>query len=165
LSILKKYNLKATFFLTGRWAANNLDLVRNIYNEEHEIGNHGMQHMHLKNMKSENLKKLIKDNENLIFSLCGYRMNLFAPPYGEVDKRIVEIASELGYNTIMWSADTIDWQRPDPRIIIERALNKIDDGGIILMHPTEATVKALPEIIQRLDKRSYNIVKISTLIR
>ncbi|NLJ84309.1 MAG: polysaccharide deacetylase, partial [Halanaerobiaceae bacterium] len=71
----------------------------------------------------------------------------------------------IGYKTIMWSADTIDWQRPAPEIIVQRAVNKIDDGGIILMHPTEPSLAALDNIIDILKQRGYKFVTVSQLIQ
>ena len=112
----------------------------------------------------EKIKELIKKNEDLIFKITGYRTNLFAPPYGEVDERITAVASRLGYKTIMWSADTIDWQRPSPDIIVSRAVNKVEDGGIILMHPTEPSTTALPRIISRIEERGFNFVTVSSLL-
>ena len=164
LNCLDEKNIKVTFFLTGNWIEKNPDLLKEIVRRGHEIGNHGYRHYHLKNMAREDIIKLIKMNEELILNLTRVKTNLFAPPYGEVDKRITEAASSIGYETIMWSADTIDWQKPAPEIIVQRAVNKIGDGGIILMHPTANTLTALPEIISNITKKGYKFVIISNLI-
>ncbi|MDI3547156.1 MAG: hypothetical protein PWR10_808 [Halanaerobiales bacterium] len=164
LRILHDKGVKATFFVTGKWARKCSDLLREMAGLGHEIGNHGYYHAHPKNLSRDQLIELIKKNEELIFQITGQRTKLFAPPYGEVDKRITSIASSIGYKTIMWSADTIDWQRPAPEIIEERAVNKVDDGGIILMHPTEPTLYALADIIDRLRERGFKFVTVSELI-
>ncbi|MFW5999014.1 MAG: polysaccharide deacetylase family protein [Halanaerobiaceae bacterium] len=164
LKILADKNVKATFFVTGSWAGKNPEMLKQISELGHEIGNHGYSHAHPKNLSNQNLIELIKKNEELIYKITGKKTKLFAPPYGEVNERISKVANSIGYYTIMWSADTVDWQRPAPEIIVQRAVNKIDDGGIILMHPTEPSVKALSDIIDILENRNYKFVKVSQLI-
>ena len=164
LDCFSNYGIKVTFFVTGKWAEKNPELLRKMGEEGHEIGNHGYNHLHPKKLSSNGLIDLIKKNEEVIEKITGQTPHLFAPPYGEQDQRIVSIASSIGYKTIMWSADTIDWQRPVPEIIEQRAVNKIDDGGIILMHPTAPSLKALPQIISRIQERGFKFVKVSQLI-
>ncbi len=90
---------------------------------------------------------------------------LFAPPYGEFNQEIVAVAGNLGYRTIMWTIDTIDWQRPAPEIIIRRVVDKIKAGAIILMHPTVPTVQALERIIQNVQGQGYKLVTVSELLK
>ncbi|MFW5787272.1 MAG: polysaccharide deacetylase family protein, partial [Halanaerobiales bacterium] len=114
LEVLSEYNIKATFFVTGKWVEKNPELLKKIHDKGHEIGNHGYLHLHPADLSPSSLHKLIKKNEDLIYKLTGKQTKLFAPPYGEVNDKIVKSASDIGYKTIMWSADTIDWQRPSP---------------------------------------------------
>ncbi|MEJ6951541.1 polysaccharide deacetylase family protein [Natronospora cellulosivora (SeqCode)] len=164
LQVLHNNNVKVTFFVTGKWANKNQDLLKLMSDLGHEIGNHGYSHAHPKQLTNEQLIDLIKKNEDLINQITNKRTNLFAPPYGEVDDRIASVANSIGYSTIMWSADTIDWQRPPAEVVAQRAINKIDDGGIILMHPTQPSLDALDRIITTLKGRDYNFVTISELI-
>lgn len=165
LKILEEKGIKVTFFVTGYWSDKNRELLKMISVQGHEIGNHGYKHEHPRNLSRDELIELIKKNEELIFQITGQRTKLFAPPYGEVDERISSTTNSIGYSTIMWSADTVDWQRPAAEIIIQRAVNKIDDGGIILMHPTEPSLKALSDILDILTNRGYKFVKVSELIK
>ncbi|TDX46618.1 polysaccharide deacetylase family protein [Orenia marismortui] len=164
LDTLDKYQVKATFFFIGRWVEKFPDKTKEIKERGHELGNHGYRHLHPKKLSKDKLVKLIKDNEELIYKTTGIRTNLFAPPYGEVDDRISEVASEAGYKTIMWSADTIDWQRPAPEVIINRVLSKAQNGGIVLMHPTKPTSQALAQIIEKLQAKGYKLVTVSELL-
>lgn len=164
LRILHDKGIKVTFFVTGNWAQKFPDLLKEISQLGHEIGNHGYSHRHPKRLSEQGLIDLIKKNEELILKITGQKTKLFAPPYGEVDQRICSIASKIGYKTIMWSADTIDWQRPSPEIIVQRAVTKVDDGGIILMHPTKPSLYALEEIIDKLTGRGFQFVTVSQLI-
>ncbi|WP_051412071.1 polysaccharide deacetylase family protein [Halonatronum saccharophilum] len=164
LDTLDEHNVKATFFFIGRWVEKFPDMIKEIQDKGHEIGNHGYRHLHPKQLSKEGVVDMIKKNEELIEDVTGYKTNLFAPPYGEVDDRIVEIANELGYKTIMWTVDTIDWQRPAPQVIVNRIVPKAKNGGIVLMHPTEPTAQALPEMIKGLSEKGYNLVTISQLL-
>ncbi|MFW6029522.1 MAG: polysaccharide deacetylase family protein [Halanaerobiales bacterium] len=165
LEIFQKKDINVTFFVTGKWADKNKELLNRMSTLGHEIGNHGYSHAHPKQLSDAHLIELIKKNEELIFQITDKRTKLFAPPYGEVDDRIASVAASIGYNTIMWSADTIDWQRPPAEVVAQRAINKIDDGGIILMHPTKPSLEALDNIITTLESRGYNFVTVSELIR
>lgn len=165
LKIMEDRDVRATFFVTGQWAMKNKEMLKLMADKGHEIGNHGYSHQHPAKLSRDGLIELIKKNEEVIYQITKQRTRLFAPPYGEVDERIAGIVSSIGYKTIMWSADTIDWQRPAPEIIVQRAVNKIDDGGIILMHPTEPSLAALDDIIDILTKRGYRFVTVSELIQ
>ena len=75
-------------------------------------------------------------------------MNLFAPPSGAFNKTTLQVANDLGYKTIMWSKDTIDWRDKDADLVYTRATKNVVGGDLILMHPTEHTAKALPNILE-----------------
>jgi len=165
LDILDKYNIKSTFFIEGRWASNNPELLRSIVNRGHEIGNHGYSHKNHSKLNREENYEEIKKAEEVIKSITGITTDLFAPPSGDFNKLTVQVAEEMGYKVIMWSVDTIDWKREGTDVIVRRVLKKYHNGAIILMHPTEYTVKALPIIIEHLKKEGFEIVKISDIIK
>ena len=75
-------------------------------------------------------------------------MELFAPPSGSFNKATIQASKELGYSVIMWSKDTIDWRDKDANLIYSRATNNVKGGELILAHPTEHTLKALPLILE-----------------
>ena len=164
LSEFKKNNLKISFFFGGDWVNKNKELFLSIYEEEHEIGNHGYNHLKHTQISKENNIKEILNTEEVIKSIIGVKTVLFAPPYGDLNKNVTQIAESLGYKAIMWSVDTIDWNTKDYRIIVDRIDKKIHNGAIILMHPTEVTVKALPVIIDNIKSKGYEIVKVSELL-
>lgn len=164
LDILKENNAKATFFMGGTWVKKFPDITKKIQQDGHEIGSHGYSHPHPDSLsKSANLKEIQKA-EALIYQVTGTRPKLFAPPYGERGSAVLQAAGEAGYTTILWSIDTIDWQRPDPGTIVSRVVKKAESGSIVLMHPTEPTVQALPEIIKSLKEKGYNFVTVSGML-
>lgn len=147
LDILEKYRAKTTFFVGGTWAAGNGDTLRAIYAAGHEIGNHGYYHKDHKKLDYEYNKKEISSAHAAVKSELGIDMTLFAPPSGSFGDATLAAAEELGYRTIMWTRDTVDWRDHDADLIYRRAVKNIKGGDLILMHPTECTVKALERIV------------------
>lgn len=164
LKILRRYGVKATFFFVGTWVEKFPELTREIVEAGHEMGNHGYRHLHVKSLTKEQIKELIKKNEYLLSQVAGNPSNLFAPPYGEVNDFIAKTAGENGYTTIMWTIDTIDWQRPPYEQIVKRVVDNAKPGAIVLMHPVEPTVQALPKIIETLKGAGYALVPVSQVI-
>lgn len=154
LKVLNEEKVKVTFFMVGSWVKAFPDLTKELARHGHELANHGLYHGHPLQMKRDELKRIISENGNMIRSVTGKKsVNLFAPPYGEISPLIVSAAGELGYQTIMWSVDSIDWKNPAPEILLNRVLSKIEAGGIILLHPTAPTKTALRELIRSLRKK------------
>jgi len=164
LEELNKRHINCTFFITGTWGKQFPEIVNKIYQEGHELANHGYSHPHVENMSDAELVDLIKTNEKLIKTITGFTTNLFTPPYGEVNDRISSVAGKQGYRTTMWTIDTIDWQLPEPDVLIQRVMGKLVPGAIILAHPTEPTLKALPELLDKIKSQGYEIVTISELL-
>lgn len=164
LQVLEEKEVQATFFFIGKWVKKFPELTKQIAEAGHEVGNHGYKHAHPKQLSKQGLINLIKKNEELLLDVTGKETKLFAPPYGEYNDKVVKTVAELGYQTILWTADTIDWQRPQPQVIVSRVMKKADKGGIVLMHPTAPTVKALPTMIDKLREEGYELVTVSRLL-
>ncbi|HEY8424091.1 MAG TPA: polysaccharide deacetylase family protein [Clostridia bacterium] len=161
LMIFDQYDVKCTFFIGGSWASKNEDVLKDIVAHGHELGNHGYFHKDHKNLSREQNREEIYVTEKLIESICGVKTRLFAPPSGSYSKVTLEVAEELGYKTIMWTKDTIDWRDKDTNLIYKRATLKASNGDLILMHPTKNTVEALPDIIKTLKEKGFNLVTVS----
>lgn len=165
LDIFKDENIKITFFAGGTWVEDFPDLLKKMDAAGHEIGSHGYSHPHPDQLsKSGNLRDMQKA-EKLIYDTIQKRPKLYAPPYGERGSAVLKAAEEQGYSFILWSIDTIDWQRPAPEVIVQRVVSKAHNGAIVLMHPTDPTVKALPAIIKQLKSEGYEFVKVGDLIK
>ena len=161
LEILNNYNVKTTFFIGGTWAVLNEDYLTKIYESGHELANHGYHHKdHDKLDEAGNLNE-ISTTHKIVKELTGVEMDLFAPPSGAYDSLTVTCAEQLGYHTIMWTRDTIDWRDHDSNLIYSRAVKNAKGGDLILMHPTEATVKALPKIIEFFQGNNFNLTTVS----
>lgn len=148
LDILDKYDTKCTFFVGGQWAEKEPELLKKIYTEGHEIGNHGYFHKDQEYLDYNQNYDEVHINHQMVKSILDIDMNLFAPPSGSFNKSTLQVCKDLGYSCIMWSRDTIDWRDKDANLIYSRATNNIKGGDLILAHPTEMTVKALPLILE-----------------
>ncbi|MBO8142543.1 MAG: polysaccharide deacetylase family protein [Firmicutes bacterium] len=164
LSEFRKRGIRVTFFPTGRFAEIRPDLIRAMVDGGHEIGNHGYRHDHPIALSDAALKDLIVRNQELLRQVAGVTTRLFAPPYGEVDPRVVRIAASTDHWTIMWTVDTVDWRRPPPETIVRRVLSRVQPGAIVLMHPTEPTVAALPALLDTLTAGGWQVVPVGQLL-
>jgi len=164
LNICREHDIHLTFFVTGRWAGKFPDLVRRMAEEGHEIGNHGFGHPHPDMLSVEQNLRDIQRAETVIRGIISRRTTLFAPPYGERGPAVLQAAGQAGYRTILWSVDTLDWKVRNADVITGRVVNRVHPGAIVLMHPLDATTKALPVIITELEKDGYRFVTVSRLL-
>lgn len=148
LEVFESYNVKTTFFVGGTWAEKEPEMLEKIYNNGHEIGNHGYFHLSHDKMSYEQNLEEISATHARVKTIIDYDMKLFAPPSGAFNKATIESATELGYITIMWTRDTIDWRDKNTNLIFKRATEKTQGGDLILMHPTQHTLNALPLILE-----------------
>ena len=164
LDLLKSHNAKATFFVGGCWADDNNQTLKRILEEGHSLGNHGYFHKnHKKLTEAQNLAE-IKNTHDLVLAITGYSMTLFAPPSGAFSVTTLKVAEKLGYRSIMWSKDTIDWRDNDVNLIVKRA-TAVDSGDFILMHPKAHTLKALPTILQFYFEKGISTNTVDELIK
>ncbi len=149
LGVLDDYGAKATFFLGGSWADDNAECVEEIAARGHEIGSHGYFHRdHEKLGYEDNLKEI--GNSVRFLNLIGrVQVSLFAPPSGAYNEDTVRAAETLGLRTVMWSRDTVDWRDKDEAVCFARATEGVGGGDLVLMHPMEHTLAALPGILAR----------------
>ncbi|EIJ81452.1 sporulation protein, polysaccharide deacetylase family [Bacillus methanolicus PB1] len=164
LATLKKHNVSASFFLEGRWVKNNPELAKMIAEAGHEIGNHSYTHPNMKTLPPAEIIKEIKRTNEVIEATTGKRPKWLAPPSGSYREEVVKIASEFNMGTVMWSLDTIDWQKPAPEVLINRIIPKLHNGALILMHPTESTAKALDQLIMQIKQKNLKIDTVSSLL-
>lgn len=161
LQVLSKNNIKSTFFVGGMWVEDNPDKLRQIYDKGHEIANHGYFHKDHKNISYERNYEEINITHELVKSTINVDMNLFAPPSGAFSDITLEVASSLGYRTIMWTRDTIDWRDSDENVIYSRAIKNVKNGDLILMHPTKSTANVLEKIIEFYVANDYSLTTVS----
>lgn len=167
LSILAKYRLHVTFFVTGQWAQQNPDLVRKIAQAGHQIGNHTMTHPYLTRLTDTQVCTELRQTENVVTDITGQTTHpYFRPPFGDRDARVRQLAAYIGYRTVYWSIDTIDWDtKTTSQMIIDKVMNNLGNGAIVLMHAGSTTeANTLDRLIPMIQQRGYQIVNVTNVL-
>ncbi len=165
LEILKKQNVKTTFFLVKFWMDKNPDMTRRIAEAGHEIGNHSATHPNMGGLSKAEIIKEMTDTHNKIKELTGQNAVLFRPPFGDYSNTLIATCNELGYHVIQWDVDSLDWKDLSAGAIYDRVIGQIKSGSIVLFHNNgKHTGEALEPIIKELHNQSYKIVTVSELL-
>jgi len=164
LEVLKEKNVVTTFFVGGVWASKNGDYLDMILEYGCELGNHGYVHKDQDKISQQENYNEINLTHQLVKSFTAIEMNLFAPPSGAYNNTTLTVAESLGYRTIMWTKDTIDWRDQDANLIYNRAIKNASGGDLILMHPTAKTLEALPNIIDYFKSQNLNITTVTNTL-
>lgn len=167
LAILKKNNIKATFFMIGEHLKNYPEAGKRVAESGHVIGNHTWHHYTHK-MGLQVAEQEINRTADLIYELTGLKTHLFRPPGGVLTNGLVDIANQQKNVTVMWSTDSSDWFHKTAPKVTENVMNRLVNGGIILLHDgggkRDHVVKALPDIISNLQKQGYKFVTVPELL-
>lgn len=105
LRILDEYNVKTTFFLVKMWVDKYPEDVKKMIAAGHDIGNHSSSHPHMSKLGEDGIKKELMDAHDAVKQLTGYEMDLFRPPFGDYNDRLVETAKDCGYYTVQWDVE------------------------------------------------------------
>ena len=165
LEVLDKCNVKVTFFMVGDWIDKYGEAAKKIADAGHEIANHSDAHKHVNSLSYEDNVKEIQNCTEKIKKVTGKDTKLYRCPYGEYNDTVIKAANDNGYKVIQWSIDTLDYEGLDASQMIDRINKNLKTGSIILMHNgTDNTANSLEEIIKDIQKKGYNIVKVSDLV-
>lgn len=161
LDILQRQQVPATFFLVGREVPGREDIVRRMYREGHEIGNHSYNHADFTKLTPSQMRVEVQATQQVIASAGVPTPRIFRPPYGAVDPIVRAVVT---LPMIRWDIDTDDWSTKDTAKVTEHLMHQAHAGGIILMHDRyQASVDALEPAIQSL-KQTYQFVTVSQLM-
>ena len=108
LDILKKNNVKVTFFMTGGWVEKYPDDVKAIAKAGHDLGNHSENHKQMSTLNRQQCMDEISKTHDKVLKLTGKKMELFRPPFGDYNNNVVEVVNSMGYHCVQWDVDTID---------------------------------------------------------
>lgn len=168
LELLAQYEAKATFFIIGQNAEKNPELVLRQYEEGHELANHTFTHPWTTSIQT--LDKELKQTNEIIFSITGFRPTLFRPVGGQYTDDMISTAVKNGFKVVMWSwhQDTEDWANPGVQKIVDTVLTGTKPGNVILFHDSggdrRQTLEALDKILPELKKQGYQFVTITELL-
>jgi peptidoglycan/xylan/chitin deacetylase (PgdA/CDA1 family) len=169
IAALQAGQVRATFFITGRWANLYPHWARRIA-AHYPVGNHTFDHRDLRTLKPAEVEQEILIARRAIARITRQPpAPLFRFPYGSSTPSALRIANELGYNAVGWTVDTLGWEGTSngqtTRSVVAHALSHLQPGEIILMHvgsnPTDGSTldaNALPTIIRAIRRRGYTFV-------
>lgn len=165
LDILDEYSVKTTFFVAGYWVDKYPEYVVEIARRGHELGNHSYSHPHMNSLTDSGIITELEKNHAMIVDLTGQEAFLFRPPFGEYNNKVIESAKSIGYYTIQWSIDSLDWKNTTSDQIYRRVMDGAGPGEIVLFHnAAKSTPDAIRRLIPDLQNQGYEIVPISALI-
>jgi len=166
LTALEQGGVRATFFLTGEWAARYPARVKAIVAGGHELGNHSHSHRDMTTLSDAEIVQELAETERIVREIAGRSTKpYFRPPYGARDQRVLAAAWAAGYRGVYWTVDSGDW-REDATVegVVNRILTNAANGAIFIQHVGSLqTAEGLPRIIAGLRARGYEIVPLSAL--
>lgn len=170
LDVLQKHHVKATFFLMGSRVKGLPEVTQRIAREGHDIGNHTYWHPKLYAESVARGRWEIKETEQIIQEVVGYRTTLFRAPYGGLTEELVEEMADMGLTVVGWSVDSLDWKGLSKEEVEANVLKSTRPGSIILMHSgghwtqdLSGMVAALDTIIPELKRRGLQFVTITDM--
>jgi peptidoglycan/xylan/chitin deacetylase (PgdA/CDA1 family) len=165
LGLLDREQVKATFFVTGKWVLRYPEQARWLATRNEVVGNHSWAHPEYTHLSDDAIREDLLTADRLLFKHFGHSVKpLFRLPFGDRDDRVLRILAENGYVSIYWSLDTLDSMEPrkSASFIIDRVTNRSDeelDGAIVLSHVGyPETCAAMPAIIGNLRARGFHFV-------
>lgn len=161
LDVLKKYDVKATFFLIGSKAEQHPDIVERIIAEGHKIGIHSYSHKPIFPILSyPNMLEEVKKTKEILERISKTPITLFRPPFGVTNPNVANVVKELNLETIGWSIRSFDTNANVSRIeIAENVIRKIKGGDIILLHDDRTLSHILTEeLLIKIKEKGYKIV-------
>lgn len=166
LSLLKKHNAKATFFLIGKNAEKHPEIVRQILEEGHTIGNHSYSHS--KNFGFFSSEKVIAElnkTNSVLKEIIGKELKLFRPPFGVTNPNIKNGLKNTGHYSIGWSKRSFDTTNISEEKIIKRITSNLKKGDIILLHDSSTkTVAVLEQLLLTLQSHKLQSVPVDRLL-
>ncbi len=176
LDILKEHDVPATFFMVGSHVEKYSEIAQRIVNDGHEVGNHTHNHSNIPMLSTVSLHKEMMEATAAITEITGVYPLYIRPPRGMYDGRFRRLANLLGQKIVLWTLSTRDWRYGvTPEKIVKSVTNKVKGGDIILFHDSgalikneggdrQATVIALPQVIEAIRSKGLEIVPLSVLL-
>ncbi|MGL5257799.1 MAG: polysaccharide deacetylase family protein [Proteocatella sp.] len=168
IDTLDKYNVKATFFFVGSFIEKNPELMKDIVSRGHDVANHSYSHPELTKLSYAKVKNELLKSQTILKNITGQEMKPYLrPPYGSHNSTVLKAAADTGHSHIvMWNVDTEDWKGKTPIQLTKHVVSNSGNGNIVLMHTASSSnsYKALPDIIQGLQSKGYELVTISELL-
>lgn len=162
LQLLKDHNAKGSFFVTGKLAAGNPDIILQITQQGHILGNHSYNHKPwFPVLPVDSIKEEISKTQKVLKDITGSEPKYFRPPYGVTNPLLAKALSGFALTTAGWSVRSLDTVKKNSKKISARIIRKIKPGSIILLHDTSA--QCIPVLKQLLVYCARNKIQPVTL--
>ena len=159
LAVLKENQVPATFFITAHYLNTASDLVKQMIDEGHTVGNHTVNHKSMPDLTNEQIQKEVMELHTAVYQKFNYEMKYIRPPKGEYSERTVAYTNTLGYKTVMWSFAYDDWDKNKQGredYGKKMVLNNIHPGSVMLLHATSKdNSNILDYCIKEIKKMGY----------
>lgn len=174
LEVLARHDVRATFFLIGRYVQQRPDIVREVVKAGHIVGNHTFTHPLLIFRSAREIRAQLEDCELALNDAIGEHSNLFRPPFGGRRPAVLGIARRMGLEPIMWDVTGYDWNAPSAEHIEHKVSGQVRGGNVILLHDgghrafgadRSCTVTATDRLISRYKSVGYALVTIPEMMR
>ena len=163
VNFLNDNKMRATFFMVGNLMMDNPDIVKNVYNNNMEIGSHSWAHNNLKRQKIDDIKTEMSKTDEVYKNITGSEIKLMRPPYGAINDTVKDT---FAYSFILWNVDTLDWKFKDSDHLYDFIVNNVEDGDIVLMHDLQYTTKVgIEKILPQLYANGFRVVSVSELAK
>ena len=173
LEMLAKHEVRATFFMIGRYVRQRPDIARAVATAGHVIGNHTFTHPLLTFESASATRSELEVCRNALHDAVGEHSNLFRPPFGGRRPATLRVARELGLQPVMWNVTGYDWNAPPAAEIIGKVSRRVRGGDVILLHDgghremgadRSQTVIASDELIRRYKGEGFTFVTVSEMM-
>lgn len=159
LSILRRYQAKATFFVLGEKVAARPDLLRAVVADGHVVANHTWNHPHLVDLDAAAVREQLATTAQAIRAAGVQPITLMRPPFGSTDPAVAKVATSMGLRVSLWTYDSEDWRGRAPADMAAGLFRELLPNTVVLLHDGTAdpsnTIAALPAMIEGLRHRGY----------
>ncbi len=176
LETLGQHGARATFFVRVAHVTEHPALASRIARDGHELGSHGMVHVDLATLDTNELRAGLDNAQRVVESATGVRPRIFRPPYATSDRRVARVAASVGLRTtVLRDVDPADWQATDADTVVDTVLEQARSGSIVCLHdgvpagnrgtPTrDVTAAAVARLVPELQARGFELVTVSELL-
>jgi peptidoglycan/xylan/chitin deacetylase (PgdA/CDA1 family) len=165
LYLLKEYKVKATFFVVGKMVEKHPELLKEIVADGNMVGNHTFSHVTLTKIPFSEIRAEYEACNDIVEDVAGVKMRFCRPPGGDYDRHVIKAATEQGLTTVLWTDDPGDYANPGTHVIEMKTLDRLSNGGIILLHDgIQQTLDVLPQIIAYARDHGYRFVTVDELL-
>jgi peptidoglycan/xylan/chitin deacetylase (PgdA/CDA1 family) len=169
LEIFSEAKGKATFFMIGEQMKSHPEVVKQVRDQGHEIGNHTFTHPKLSQLSEQDCLKEVEDTEILIEKMAGRKPVVFRPPYLDYNQDTVSLLQKKKYPMIgAINLEAQDWEQPGVEHILEKSREAVKNGSILIFHDgygdRSQTIEAVRMLVSELTSQGYQLVTVSELL-